>query len=50
MLMFTLLIGGISIDMYVWAEYRVNWVFIFGLNPRCAESYYTISSWFCIAF
>ncbi len=34
--MIILLIGGLGLDVYVWHQYRINYVFIFGLNPRSA--------------
>jgi hypothetical protein len=36
MLILILLLGGLGLDVYVWHQYRINYAFIFSLNPRLA--------------
>jgi len=42
MAMICLLVWGWGMDMYLWAKYRVNYVFIFEFDPRRHHRYTTI--------
>jgi hypothetical protein len=42
MAMICLLVWGWGVDMYIWAKYRVNYVFIFEFDPRRHHRYTNI--------